>query len=721
MQPESTLILEISLQGDMLSMSISERESPQTVRHVTQCPYRRDLIERLSEEAAFILSRSESREETAGASTMLARTGGLLWEQLLSQQVKDRLKLTFIKNLVLAIDEELVRIPWELVYDGEQFLCLKFSMGRLISARRGEPLPVKYRSTGEKLRMLIIADPTDNLESAYREGICIKDTLDCDRPRLTIDFKSTSVDTVYVKKSLRSYDIVHFAGHCDRDRSGDGSGWVLSDGIFSACDVASMSEQSMPSLVFSNACHSAEVKKEVDVDYQRKTYSLASAFLFSGVRHYIGTVQKIEDSTGFSFASEFYAHVLMGKSVGEGLRRARLSLAHDVFSGLNWANYILYGDPSFVLFRAGKDTKIKNPIFACRRRKFACALAGSAAMAAVIMAGIGLLPGYNLQKCRNHLEAGRNRRALSLASRFVKNHPAAPDFYLIMGEAYSRLGKREDAIRVYFDYLTLSGDPSRSDTSCAYCSLGWLYQQQGDYGKAREYYETSLKLSREKNNRLTEATVLRKLALWHIDMGDDERALELLTKSSEINRANHAQRQHRYNLACDYFDIALVFENKDDYQTAREFYEKSRVILSELKLAHEMSDLYFNMGEIHVFDKRYREALECYKRGLAVDLSQENKANVPGDYNMIGELYLTMDDTDKAEEFFIKAEDAALEISSRPDLAYVYYNQGLLHKRRGHKGKARESLRKAQEIFAFMRVPDYEEVKKELLGLDNAL
>ncbi|MCX5710440.1 MAG: CHAT domain-containing protein, partial [Candidatus Omnitrophica bacterium] len=140
----------------------------------------------------------------------LLKCGKLLWDMLLTPQVKAKLKSSRIPDLVLSIDEELVDIPWELLYDGGSFLCLNYNLGRLVRTKR-EMAPVEYRGYSSVLKMLILANPTNDLRSAYLEGINIRNQFDRKRENVRIDFKSTSIDRLYVKKNLCDYDVVHFA------------------------------------------------------------------------------------------------------------------------------------------------------------------------------------------------------------------------------------------------------------------------------------------------------------------------------------------------------------------------------------------------------------------------------------------------------------------------------------------------------------------------------
>jgi len=328
-----------------------------TLRHYNQIPVSFSELVSLSTEMVGILNRCVPVKKQAFLLEQLQslkKIGQLFWDYLFSRAIKEKLKNTPPCVLTLSLDEELIFIPWELIFDGENFLALKFSLGRLVRSS-GDSTLVQYRNLSEKLKMLVLANPNADLKSAYAEGLNIKNQFSHKNKMAHIDFKSTSIDKQYVKKNICDYDIVHFAGHCEFNRKDtQKSGWVLSDGVFKVEDVLKMGQSSsLPALVFSNACHSAQVNfGMIDSEYQRVSYGMASAFLFAGVRHYIGSIRKIEDNTSLVFAREFYARLLSGLSVGESLRLSRVkSIKEHGLASLHWVNYLLYGDPGFVFFQ----------------------------------------------------------------------------------------------------------------------------------------------------------------------------------------------------------------------------------------------------------------------------------------------------------------------------------------------------------------------------------
>ncbi|MFZ2357440.1 MAG: CHAT domain-containing protein [Candidatus Omnitrophota bacterium] len=727
-KPANSLVLEISKSSEMLKMSIFEQKDlAQTIRYYSQLTISSCELDKLCNEIVVTLNRTNKRGDLdANSFRSLEKTGQLLWDHLFTKTVKDKLKSTTLKDLVLSLDEDLIGIPWELLYDGKEFLCLKFNLGRLIKTKE-QFTPGEYRSASTMPKMLILANPTNDLKSSYLEGVQIKNQFERKKREISIDFKSTQIDTLYVKKNLRDYDIVHFAGHCEYDAfDSKKSGWLLSDGRFSIQDIIALGETlSLPSLVFSNACNSASLaEKPMEIDYQDKTYNLASAFLYSGVRHYIGTIRKIEDSISLFFANEFYSKLVSGKSVGECLRLARLgSIKEYGINSIAWASYLLYGDTNFVMFKqkipSGKLEIKRKAVFL---KKFLALVSLAAFILSVFISLYIWLPTINpstyllFAKTQELFKEGRNHETIEVCEKIIKKDPMFLAAYPLIGEAYKRLGKREEAIKYYFDYAIYSEKKhDNKSLNSAYIEIGWLYQLTGQYPKAFEFYNKAIALAKENKDALNEAAGLRKLAVWYIDKENYNQALELLMKSSEINRGKEFIKAHRYNLACDYFDIGLVFANKEDFKTAREFYQKSQALFKKMKLKEELSDCDFNLGEMYLFEKQYKIALDFYLKGLKKDQLQDNKPNLASDYEMIGELYLEMGNLVEAEFYFKQSVTLAAQINAPLELASASYNLGLLYKQKQNKFKAREYLRKAQEIYSLIDTPTYQRVKQTSL------
>ena len=725
MKSQTSWVLDIFRQEQGLAMILVDQAGlVSTVRHLSHCPVSFAEVDTLCSDCAGLIQQSYRHKAGSDASLQeLKKICRLLWDMLLAPAVKGQLKSLQGASLVLSIDETLIHIPWELLYDGGNFLCLRFSMGRLVRTNT-QFQAAGHRCLGPALKMLVLADPTDDLPDAYREGLYIKECLSHAGGHIAVDFKSTAIDTLYVKKNLSDYDIVHFAGHCDYNPTDNRTlGWVLKDGQVTAGDVMALGQGGvLPALVFSNSCHSASAASGYAHGWSlTETYPMARAFLFSGVRHYIGTAFKIEDESSLVFAKEFYRCLDRAQAMGDCLLAARRALIRRYgMSRLGWAGYILYGDPAFSLVAQS----MLNLSAAQAQQKPAALSRVAWALAACIIFVLvfflsPLVPSMHprayflFRQSQSLLQQGNVEKARNAAAGAIKIDDSLLVAYPILAESTARRGDFRSSLQTYYQYA-LASEKKRSqpDLAEAYIGIGWVYQRLGNYPQALDFYSKALALATENRDILHEGIALRKLALWHNDMEHYDQALVLLTKSSELNRQRGHDSRFRYNLACDYFDIGLVMTNKDDYAAAKQFYQKSKDLFAGMTL--ELGDYFFNLGEIYLFEKQYARALECYAQGLRIDTKRGDKPNVASDYGMIGQLYMEMGDSAQAEKSYLKAREISEAIDAPLERAESYYNLGLLYKGRRQNETARQFLTKAQAIYKGMRLPAYQEVVREL-------
>ena len=273
----------------------------------------------------------------------------LLFPEAVSQQIRD----CRAEYLVFMLDDACVHLPWELVHDGQDFLCCRFSVGRVALTKQLMPTNRRVRST-EKLSFLVLSNPTGDLSAAGKEAEELYRTYESD-PRLNegMVYLSGSGVTTEIRNQLKDFDIVHYCGHAEfcPDKP-DESGWILSDGKFTAGDLERYAKtyQHAPLLVFSNACHSGNTKSWRDLG-ANWSFGLANAFLLAGSTHFIGPVQELLDLTSRDFSIVFYKYVIGGHPVGYALRMARSAIRKDgEMADLTWAQYVLYGNPELGIF-----------------------------------------------------------------------------------------------------------------------------------------------------------------------------------------------------------------------------------------------------------------------------------------------------------------------------------------------------------------------------------
>jgi len=347
------LVLEASRDDRRVKVSVYERSggADGTLRPYEELVVPWQQVETGVSEITNLLNRANKLGKvSSGNFQSLKKSGQLLFDLLIPPKAAEKLNLSTVTSLVIYIDDKLVQIPWELLFNGREFLCRRFAMGRLVSTSQ-VPTAASKRTLKVPLKVLLLADPRQDLKASYREGLEIRDLLDRQQNDFEVDFKSAPVDISFVKKNLRDYDIVHYAGHADYDaKNPSDGGWLLSDGRLKASEISAMGGlQPMPSLVFSNACQTGQTGEwKIHDGFEQEIFGLANAYLLAGVQHYIGTFWEILDEPSGFFAKRFYSFLAQGVKVGDAVRRARQELI-DAYGEetIVWATYMLYGDPTF--------------------------------------------------------------------------------------------------------------------------------------------------------------------------------------------------------------------------------------------------------------------------------------------------------------------------------------------------------------------------------------
>jgi CHAT domain-containing protein len=220
--------------------------------------------------------------------------------------------------------------------------------GKWLEQRQQDPI----------LNVLLVVDPTKDLRNAAAEGNRILQLLRSLRAEARckmLQREEATKPEILECLSSGKFDLLHYAGHAFFDQDNPArSGILCADGeVLTGPDLATIS--SLPSLVFFNACEAARIRKEAikekrivgGADRLRENASLAEAFLRGGVATYVGTYWPVEDDAAKTFAEAFYRELLERKPLGAAVMAGRKSVLS--LKSKDWADYILYGDPDFVL------------------------------------------------------------------------------------------------------------------------------------------------------------------------------------------------------------------------------------------------------------------------------------------------------------------------------------------------------------------------------------
>jgi hypothetical protein len=250
--------------------------------------------------------------------------------------------------VLLRLDESTVDLPWELAFTGGRFLGRGWILARQreISAPGH---PAAYVAPHDRLRALVIGDPTGNLPGARAEADFVAGTL----ARLGAEVHGPAGVTrrAQVLEQIDRFnpDVLHYAGHARFDPlRQQAGGLVLADGTLTADDLAVRAR--VPRLFFANGCNAAQtgdLAQQQLSDGTAPTNDFAGGVLRAGARAMVGSQWVVEDRAARTFAEHFYTKLAAGDqpSIGEAVQAAREATATLHRAEPAWAAYALYGTP----------------------------------------------------------------------------------------------------------------------------------------------------------------------------------------------------------------------------------------------------------------------------------------------------------------------------------------------------------------------------------------
>lgn len=327
------------------------------------------------------VNRSISNTNT---DTNTART---LFELLVPNELKDL--ATGRGNLVLVLNEDSARYPWELLENREDAtgcpLAVAAGVVRQLEVETDRAVVVNATTQ----TALVVGDPVSDfprLSGAEAEAGNVAATLSA--RGYTVNEKIRR-DAAEIIRALfeQPYRILHLAGHgvyefeipppptagATGSAAANGrpcetkppkvTGMVLGNGVFlTSAEVEQM--RPVPEMVFLNCCHLGRIAgtpERAMTNSHRLAANLAAQFIKIGVRVVVAAGWAVDDAAASTFAVEFYAALLRGKPFGEAVRTARERTHAGHPRANTWGAYQCYGDPAFQLHPGGTRPTAEQP------------------------------------------------------------------------------------------------------------------------------------------------------------------------------------------------------------------------------------------------------------------------------------------------------------------------------------------------------------------------
>ncbi|WP_158883672.1 ATP-binding protein [Amycolatopsis anabasis] len=287
-----------------------------------------------------------------------------------------------------------------------------------------------------------------------------------------------------------------------------------------------------------------------------------------------------------------------------------------------------------------------------------------------------------------------------------------------LGSVYWQLGLYDEALARHQQALDVARDTgNRVLEGHARYGVGFVYSRVGQLHEALTYLQSAVAFAGDTGNRPLEGRALSNIGLIYWQLGRYDQALgyhqQALAIAHDID--DHTLEGAALdNLGSDYERLGRYDQALPHHQQALDVAYHTRNRYLEGYALKSLGSVYERLG-------RYDQALAHHQRALEVAQQTGNRSLETEALNSLGETTrscLSMDPADTLDHHQ-RALDLAGKIGDRYEQARAHDGLAHAHQDLDHPLDARHHWQQALAIYTELGVPEADQARTQLAGLDN--
>lgn len=271
-------------------------------------------------------------------------------------------------------------------------------------------------------------------------------------------------------------------------------------------------------------------------------------------------------------------------------------------------------------------------------------------------------------------------------------HQKAADWAWDNWEALENAGLRRDAQRL----LEKSADrvTDKKDKAGLWHNLGMLFQREGNFPKAQEWYEKSLEIEKKLGNKTGIASSLHQLAMLQEDQGNYPQAQGLYEDALKIFK----KLENKAQMANVLHQLGILQQKQGNYPQAQGLYEDALKIFKKLENKAGMSAALHQLGMLQDDQGNYLQAQGLYEQSLEIARVLGNKARIAETLFQLGRLQQEQGNYHQAQRLYEESLEIAKELGNKAGIAQSLHQLGMLQQKQGNYSQAKGLYKQSLEI-----------------------
>lgn len=217
----------------------------------------------------------------------------------------------------------------------------------------------------------------------------------------------------------------------------------------------------------------------------------------------------------------------------------------------------------------------------------------------------------------------------------------------------------------------------------SYSNQGYLAGETGNLDSSLKYNQLSvdvlqslLKITKSKELinqiKIDIATSLNNIAINYTQLGDAKQTIKYFEKSLKIQE----ELNDKVGIARSLSNLAFIYDKQGDIPKALEYNHKSLKIKESIGDKDGISNSFNNMGTIYVMQNELDKALTYFNKAYKIQKEINNRNGMPQTLSNIGFIYLQKGDTAVALKYYTNGLNIANEINDKQGFSTILDNMG---------------------------------------------
>ncbi len=279
----------------------------------------------------------------------------------------------------------------------------------------------------------------------------------------------------------------------------------------------------------------------------------------------------------------------------------------------------------------------------------------------------------------------------------------------IQGASWAGRGEYAEAIKYYNKSLKLREEIDDKDgIAKSLCNIGIIYKNQGDIPKALVYYHKSLKIQEQLGNKDGIAAALTNIGIIYRGQEDFTNAMEYYSRSLKIREELNDVRGLGYELN----NIGILYVKQKDFENAYVNYNKALTLFESIKDKKGQALTLVNIGSAYDEQGDQNAALTNFSKSLKIREEIGDKRGITRGLQNIASIHYNLGNYNKAIDFGSRSIKMANELKLPSEIRDASETLYKSYKITGNQGQALKNY----ELYILMKdslVND--DIKNELI------